>query len=160
MIKKNGDITIRKDRAGYILRTEQIVHRSIDDVFSFFSDAHNLDLLTPSRLKFRILTPNPIEMRRGTLIDYRLRLRGFPIKWQSEITVWEPPHRFVDEQRRGPYRSWRHEHLFEGFGDHTIVKDIVNYSVPGGQLVHKLWVEPDLRKIFEFRSETIATYFS
>lgn len=86
--------------------------RSINEIFAFFSDAQNLEELTPSSLQFHILTPPPIHIRQGTEIDYRLKIRGIPIRWRSKISVWDPPHRFVDEQLRGPYRVWIHEHRF------------------------------------------------
>src|SRR5580692_6519383 len=97
----------------------------IERVFEFFSDAHNLEALTPPFLKFKVITPDPIVMAPGTHIRYKLKLRGIPIHWESEITVWEPPHRFVDEQLHGPYRFWRHEHLFAGRDGGTEVSDHV-----------------------------------
>ena len=96
----------------FTLTNELWLPHQPQDVFPFFADAFNLERLTPPSLGFRVLTPPPIEMKVGTLIDYRVRLRGVPMRWQSEITAWEPPHRFVDEQRRGPYRLWIHEHTF------------------------------------------------
>ncbi|HZA25273.1 MAG TPA: SRPBCC family protein, partial [Dehalococcoidia bacterium] len=92
-----------------VFETEQWFPLRPEEVFSFFSDALNLELITPPWLRFKVLTVSPIEMKEGTVIDYRLRLRGIPLRWQSQITVWEPPHRFVDQQRRGPYRLWVHE---------------------------------------------------
>lgn len=134
------------------LMTEQKIEKSQDELFSFFSDAHNLAQITPPWLKFRVLTPPPIEMNVGTRIDYRLKLRGIPIRWQSEITVWNPPHHFVDEQRRGPYRRWIHTHTFVAVPDGTLVRDEVEYAVLGGSLVQKLFVAPDLEKIFAYRA--------
>lgn len=141
------------------LRGEQWVPRPVNEVFGFFSDAFNLERITPPLLRFTVLTPPPIEMREGVLIDYRLRVRGLPVRWQSEITAWEPPHRFVDEQRRGPYRMWRHEHTFEERDGGTVCRDLVRYSVPGGRLVQRLFVDPDVRKIFAYRSEQLAEVF-
>lgn len=128
----------------------------IADVFQFFGDAGNLERITPPWLNFKIVTPQPIEMRVGTLIDYRLRLRGIPLRWRSEITAWDPPVRFVDEQRRGPYRLWIHEHTFEDLGNNcTVVRDHVRYAVPGGRLVNALIVKRDLDRIFQFRREAM-----
>lgn len=135
----------------YTLSTELLIEKPIDEVFSFFSDAHNLVEITPPRMKLVVLTPSPIEMQIGTLIDYRLKLRGIPLRWQSEITEWNPPHKFVDEQRKGPYRAWIHTHIFDETDQGTMVTDHVEYAVLGGQIVDKLFVRPDLKKIFEYR---------
>jgi ligand-binding SRPBCC domain-containing protein len=104
----------------YTLQTRIDLAAPLSEVFPFFADAYNLERITPSFLSFKVLTPAPIEMRPGTLIDYRLRVRGAPLRWRSEITAWEPPYRFVDEQRRGPYRAWIHEHRFEERDGRTI----------------------------------------
>ena len=130
------------------------------EVFPFFADASNLERLTPPSLRFRILTPPPIEMAAGTLIDYRIRLRGIPMRWQSEITEWEPPHRFVDEQRRGPYRQWIHEHTFTAKDGGTLARDIVQFAVLGGSIIQRLFVAPELRRIFDYRNATLENYFS
>ena len=130
-----------------------------DRVFAFFGDAGNLDRITPPWMHFEVLTPRPIAMHPGTLIDYRLKVRWLPIRWQSEITVWEPPHRFADVQRRGPYRRWIHEHSFEERNGGTVIRDRVEYAVPGWlleSLVNRWLVAPDLRKIFEYRKTCIA----
>ncbi|MCX6927402.1 MAG: SRPBCC family protein [Verrucomicrobia bacterium] len=134
--------------------------KPLEEVFSFFSNAGNLQTLTPPWLDFSVLTPAPILMRHGTVIDYRLRLRGFPIRWQSEITAWEPPQRFVDEQRRGPYRMWIHEHRFEVREGGTLVRDFVRYLAPGGRLVEWLFVRRDVERIFQFRREKLLALFS
>lgn len=141
------------------LRSEQWVPRPLNEVFDFFSNAFNLERLTPPLLRFNVLTPPPIEMREGLLIDYRLRVRGIPVRWQSEITVWEPPYRFVDEQRRGPYRVWWHEHSFEERDAGTVCRDRVRFAVPGGRLVQRLFVDPDVKKIFAYRGERLAEIF-
>jgi ligand-binding SRPBCC domain-containing protein len=94
------------------------------------------------------------------LIDYRLRLHGIPLRWQSRIEVWDPPHRFVDVQTRGPYRHWRHEHLFEAARGGTICRDIVDYEVPGGWLIERLFVRPDVARIFKFRQRRLEQLFA
>lgn len=135
------------------------IARPIDEVFAFFADAGNLGRITPPWLHFEILSELPLDMRAGTLIDYRLRLRGVPIRWRSQITAWEPPHRFVDEQRRGPYRSWVHEHRFAPTATGTLVEDEVVYDVPGGALVNRWLVRPDLERIFDYRHEHLILIF-
>ena len=142
-----------KDR---IFTASQWVSSPLDRTFSFFSDAHNLERITPPIVGFRILTPPPIEMGVGTLIDYRLRLHGVPLRWRSEITRWDPPHGFVDEQRRGPYRKWIHEHRFREEDGGTRVEDHVTYAVPGGALIDRWFVRPDLERIFDYRQRVIA----
>jgi ligand-binding SRPBCC domain-containing protein len=127
-------------------------------VFAFFADAGNLDAITPPWLNFETLTPRPFTMAAGRVIDHRLRVHGVPITWQSEITVWEPPCRFVDEQRRGPYRRWRHEHTFEDKDGGTLMRDRIEYAVPGWfleGLVNHWLVAPDLRRIFAHRTARI-----
>ncbi|NIN73326.1 MAG: CDP-paratose 2-epimerase [Gemmatimonadetes bacterium] len=135
-------------------RTE--LARPLDEVFDFFANAHNLEALTPPFLRFEILTPDPIILRKGTIIDYRLRLRGIPVRWRSEISVWEPPHRFVDTQLRGPYRWWIHEHRLELAGRGTLMTDRVEYGVLGGDIINRLLVAPDLRRIFAYRAQRVA----
>ena len=144
----------------FTLTNELWLPQSPDEVFPFFADASNLELLTPPSLRFQILTPSPIEMAVGTLIDYRIRMRGIPMRWQSEITVWEPPHRFVDEQRRGPYRLWVHEHVFIPQEGTTLAKDIVRYAVLGGVIVQRLFVASELRRIFDYRNAALRDFFS
>lgn len=133
--------------------------RSRDQIFAFFSDPANLNAITPPWLNFRMVTASPIEMRVGTLIDYRLRVRGIPVSWRSKITIWEPPFRFVDEQLRGPYRFWRHEHSFGTKDDGTLVKDCVRYAVPFDFLVHGLLVRRDVERIFAYRKEQLRALF-
>lgn len=128
-------------------------------VFDFFSRAENLELLTPPWLSFKIQTPLPIRMCEGALIDYRIGLHGIPLTWRSEIALWEPPFRFVDEQRRGPYRRWVHEHRFTEVDGGTLVEDRVEYAVLGGALIDRLFVAPDLRRIFDYRQERLRELF-
>jgi len=129
--------------------------RAPEEIFSFFCDAANLQKITPPWLDFRVITPLPITMRIGTRIEYRLRVHGFPFRWQSEITAWEPPLRFADEQRRGPYRVWIHEHRFESTGKGTLCKDFVRYAAPGGRLIEWLFVRHDVERVFAFRREKL-----
>lgn len=133
--------------------------RSLEEVFSFFSDARNLETLTPPWLHFEILTPTPVEMGAGTMIDYRLRLHGLPLRWRSEVTLWEPPQRFVDEQRRGPYRLWIHEHTFAPGDGGTWVRDRIDYAIWGGAFVQRLLVAPDLERIFDYRHKRLLELF-
>jgi ligand-binding SRPBCC domain-containing protein len=152
-------IVFGNDGGAFTLTAEQWLPRPVDEVFRFFADAGNLDALTPRWLRFEIVTPRPIEMKVGALIDYRLRLRGWPIRWQSEISDWSPPHRFVDEQRRGPYRLWHHTHTFAARDGGTLVRDVVRYDVPGGAVANALLVRRDLRKIFTYRQRRLAERF-
>lgn len=131
----------------------------IDTVFPFFAEARNLELLTPPFLHFHIVTTAPIVMARGARIQYRLKLRGIPITWESEITAWEPPHRFVDEQVRGPYRLWKHQHTFVERDGGTDISDHVDYGVWGGSLVNSLLVAPEVKKIFEYRRSKLDELF-
>lgn len=136
------------------LHTEQVLRAPIDRVFAFFADAGNLEAITPPFLKFRILTPRPIPMHEGALIDYALKLHGVPIRWRTRINAWEPGKRFVDEQIKGPYLLWVHEHTFTPTADGgTLVRDHVQYRVPGGALANRLFVRGQLDRIFAYRSE-------
>jgi ligand-binding SRPBCC domain-containing protein len=128
-------------------------------VFAFFSDAFQLERLTPPWLRLAVLTPAPIRIGAGTDIDYRLTVHGLPVRWRSRIAVWEPPRRFVDVQTRGPYRRWRHEHAFEEAEGGTPSRDTVDYAVPGGWLIDTLIVRRDLRKIFAFRQQALRRIF-
>jgi len=126
------------------------------EVFAFFADARNLEALTPPWLRFEILTPGQLPSEAGTLIDYRLRLHGIPFRWQTLISVWEPPFRFVDEQKKGPFRRWRHEHRFVEVDGATCCQDRVEYAALGGRLIEKLFVERDVKRIFAFRTEALS----
>ena len=151
----------RHPERGFLLTTELTIQRPIEEVFQFFSSAENLERITPSSVKFKIITPTPIEMKQGALIDYRLKIRGIPIKWRTEIESWNPPFRFTDQQLRGPYKRWFHEHTFESIGHGaTLAKDCVHYIPRFGSLVHKYFVKPDLIKIFTYRQETLSAIFA
>jgi ligand-binding SRPBCC domain-containing protein len=145
-----------------VLERELVVKESRSKVFEFFADAANLEQMTPSAIKFRMLTPRPIEMKRGTLIDYQIRLFGIPFPWRTLIESFEPETRFVDIQLKGPYSLWRHTHSFEDRPGGTLVRDHVEYSLPLGPLgdvAHALFVERQLRQIFDYRRQVMAERF-
>ena len=143
----------------HTLERAQLVPAARDAVFDFFADPFNLESITPPWLSFRVLSPRPIAMESGALIEYRLRLHGLPIRWLARVAVWEPGHRFVDVQVRGPYRLWRHTHVFERHERGTLVLDDVRYALPLGplgRLAHAALVRRDLERIFDFRREAVA----
>ena len=143
----------------FLFQSEIWLPKPPEVVFPFFSEAANLERLTPSLLQFEILTPPPISMKVGTLIDYRLRVHGIPLKWQTRITVWEPPFHFADEQLRGPYRQWIHEHRFLEENGGTRCVDAVRYAVWGGALVNALFIERDVAQIFAYRNARLKEIF-
>lgn len=153
-------VEIQQTRDGdFQLATEMFVGLPIGEVFEFFSDARKLEAITPPWLNFSIITSFPIEMQEGALIDYRLKIRKLPVRWRTEISAWQPPFRFVDQQLRGPYSKWVHEHIFTPLDGGTLVEDRVRYRVPGGGLIHRFFVKPDLEKIFRFRQDTLRKIF-
>ena len=155
------EISFSKDpEAGYRLNTQMFVALPIAEVFHFFSDASQLGRITPPWVNFKILTSLPVEMKRGTLLDYKIRLHGIPMRWRTEICEWEPCSRFADQQLKGPYQRWYHEHTFESVDGGTLVKDNVHYIVPGGSLVNRFFVQPDLARIFRFRHDTLSQIFA
>jgi ligand-binding SRPBCC domain-containing protein len=137
--------------------------RTRAEVFPFFADAHNLEAITPPWLRFSVLTPAPIAMRAGALIDYRLQLHGIPLRWRTEIAAWEPPHRFIDRQVAGPYALWEHEHRFRDVAGGVVMSDSVTYRIRGGRVADLIGdatlARRDLRRIFEFRSRALRTRF-
>lgn len=143
----------------YVLERTTRVRRPLEETFRFFADPRNLAEITPGWLAFRLIGSGDFEMRRGLRLHYRIRPLGFPQRWTSEITVWDPPHRFVDEQVEGPYREWRHTHAFHALPDGgTEVRDRVDYALPFGPLgriAHALLVKHQLRAIFDYRARRI-----
>jgi uncharacterized protein (TIGR01777 family) len=134
-----------------------------DDVFAFFCDARNLEMITPGFVKFRILKAPDGPLFEGATIDYRLRLRGIPVRWRTRIDVWDPPRTFVDSQIRGPYRTWIHTHQFEPLDGGTLVRDIVRYELPLGalgDLVAGKTVEKDIALIFAYRRTRLLELFA
>jgi ligand-binding SRPBCC domain-containing protein len=152
-------IEYAKSQNEFRLSSEIVLLKPIDEVFPFFADAKNLEQLTPTFLRFQIVSPGPIEMKEGTLINYRLSLHGIRFSWQSKITAWDMPRMFVDEQTKGPYRYWIHEHRFEKEGENTRVIDYVRYSVWGGAFIERVFVRKDLELIFKFRNEKMSSLF-
>jgi ligand-binding SRPBCC domain-containing protein len=148
--------------AEYVLRRQAFIPAPLEEVFQFFADARNLEQITPPWLHFRVLTPEPIEMKPGTRIRYRLRIAGVPVRWDTCIASWQPGKSFVDRQERGPYRRWVHTHGFESIADGVLMEDEVRYALPFGllgRLAHALWVRSALAQIFDYRFERIREIF-
>jgi ligand-binding SRPBCC domain-containing protein len=146
----------------YTLTFQQQVPRGLQEVFSFFARAENLQVITPPWLSFSIISVTPAPIQQGSVIRYKLRFHGIPLGWTSEIVEWEPPHRFVDLQLRGPYKLWRHEHRFEAFAGGTRITDMVTLALPFGllgNLAYKLKFRSDVQKIFAFRDAKIRQLF-
>jgi len=143
----------------HVLEREQLIERPLGEVFGFFSEARNLERITPAWLSFKVLTPGPIEMRPGALIEYRLSVHGAPIRWVTEIESWEENRSFVDRQLKGPYTLWHHTHEFMDLnGTATLVRDRVRYSLPLGflgEVAHVLFVQRDLDNVFAYRREAV-----
>jgi ligand-binding SRPBCC domain-containing protein len=145
-----------------LLRSTIWVPAPLTVVWPFFCDAANLPLMTPPWLRFLITTPSPIVMREGARIDYRLRVRGLPMRWRTRIARWEPPNFFSDEQEKGPYRLWRHTHSFAGVDGGTQIGDHVEFLVRGGflaPLISRWFVEGDVQRIFRYRLQRIVERF-
>ena len=145
--------------SAHLLTRTQLVPRPRAEVFAFFADPWNLERITPAFLRFRILTPPPLEVKAGALIDYRLSLFGLPFGWRTVIEAWEPGVRFVDRQLRGPYRRWHHSHLFEDAPGGTRMTDRVEFELPLGplgELARVLLVDRQLAAIFDHRRQAIG----
>jgi ligand-binding SRPBCC domain-containing protein len=146
-------------RGGYHeIERAQLVPQTVDDAFAFFADAFNLEAITPPWLRFRILTPRPIDMREGALIDYRLSLHGVPCRWHTRIDVWLPGRRFVDRQISGPFRTWEHTHTFERRPGGTLIRDHVLYRMPLGplgEIARRVLIGRDLERIFDYRHSAV-----
>jgi len=142
----------------YTLKREQIIKRPRAEVFRFFEQPENLERITPRSVGFEILTPRPISMQTGTVLDYTIRLLGIPVRWTTVITVHEPPNRFADVALKGPYSFWHHTHTFEELGNDTLMIDEVRYALPFGflgRMVRALWVRRQLKHIFDYRADVI-----
>jgi len=146
----------------YTLESNQFINKPIEEVFQFFSKPENLSVITPAKLGFKILSPNPIKMEVGRLIDYNIYLLGIPIHWRTLITDYEPPNMFVDQQIKGPYAMWHHTHTFHKVKGGVEIKDRVVYSIPFGflgRLLNYLWIKRDLNNIFLHRKKVIDKLF-
>ena len=146
----------------YTLESNQFINKPIEEVFQFFSKPENLSVITPAKLGFKILSPNPIKMEVGRLIDYNIYLLGIPIHWRTLITDYEPPNMFVDQQIKGPYAMWHHTHTFHKVKGGVEIKDRVVYSIPFGflgRLLNYLWIKRDLNNIFLYRKKVIDKLF-
>lgn len=146
----------------FIVEREQWVPQLSKEVFPFFSDTKGLESLTPSWMRFHILTPQPIEIVDAAIIDYRLSWHGIPLRWKTGIAVWEPPECFVDLQLKGPYRLWHHTHRFRASAGGTQILDSVQYTLPFGvlgRLVDTLSVRRNVEEIFEYRRQKISDLF-
>ena len=142
----------------HTLDCELITPASLEDTFRIFEDPYNLARITPPWMGFEILTPD-LKMRSGLEIDYRFRWLGLPMTWRTLITVYEPPHLFVDEALKGPYALWRHRHEFQQTGEGTVVRDHVDYALPLGflgDIAHALVVRRQVEQIFAYRQTRIA----
>lgn len=142
----------------HVLERQQVIARPVGEVFAFFADPCNLELLTPRWMNFRIHTPTPIEMQEGVRIEYTIRWRGLALRWLTEIEEWRPGDRFVDVQREGPYRFWRHSHSFSACHGGIEMRDFVQYALPLGPIgtiAHALLVRRDLEAVFDYRAQRI-----
>jgi uncharacterized protein len=160
--KLKNALKIICDQAGHTLLTEQWVPQPLDATFSFFTDPQNLEALTPKFLQFKILKVTSSPIQEGTLLDYSLKIRGIPIRWQTKITECISGVRFSDMQTRGPYFFWHHTHEFFEKNGGTLIRDKVLYKLPGwtpGDIIAHWLVRKDLEKIFLYRREVIAGLF-
>lgn len=142
----------------------QVLPRPVSEIFPFFADAHNLERLTPEFLNFRVLTPKPIDIRSGCIIDYTLRVHRIPLRWKTEILDWDPPRSFVDNQNKGPYTLWHHTHTFEPINDGRATRciDTVRYRPKGwilAPLINRFFVQKDVENIFKYRFEKLSEIF-
>ena len=130
----------------------------IEDVFNFFSNPENLKNITPNSLSFKIITPKPINMSKGILLDYTIKLFRFSVHWRTYISDYDPPNYFVDQQIKGPYTFWHHTHIFKKVKGGVEIIDKIKYSVPLGclgRIINKIWIRNDLNKIFDYRKKMI-----
>jgi ligand-binding SRPBCC domain-containing protein len=147
----------------HTIDTELWLPRPVEEVFEFFSDAFNLEAITPPQMHFHVVTARPIELKAGARIDYKLRINGVPVGWTTLIETWNPPHEFSDIQLSGPYKLWHHTHAFTATGGGTKMADHVDYELPLGflgELAHRLWVRRQVESIFVYREKIVRERFS
>ena len=162
MVVQARNIDIFKGEIGYVLKARQELSTDIETVFDFFSNAYNLEQITPSWLKFNVKNQAPIAMKTGVIIDYVLRIHGVPMKWRTRINKWQPNTLFIDEQIKGPYRKWVHTHEFEQQKNKkiTVCTDVVEYDLFAGWFLNPLFVSNDLRRIFLYRMLKLQDIFA
>lgn len=142
----------------YQLNNAFVVNATSEAAWAFFSTAENLPKITPPQMGFHIVTPRPIVLQRDSIIDYTIRVSGFPVKWRTRIVNWEPPTRFIDLQERGPYKLWHHEHTFQAVDGGVRCRDRVIYEIPLGVLgtiAQHVMVKRQLLEIFNYRKAVI-----
>ena len=147
----------------HVLIRKTVIKKNIEQLFDFFSKAENLNSITPPLLGFKIITPLPVQMKKGTIIDYKIKLNGIPFSWRTEITKWDPPFLFEDTQIKGPYKIWIHEHRFDEKEGMTIMTDTVRYLSPGGIfefIPHNLMVKKKVEFIFDYREKVLNELFA
>lgn len=147
----------------HFLRRKTVIEKPIAEVFDFFSKAENLNLITPKDLQFAITSQLPIEMKKGALIEYKIKLNGFSFHWQTEISEWNPPYSFVDSQLKGPYKIWIHQHSFVDKETYTEMYDTVEFLSPGWilePLINRFFVEKRVKEIFDFRESRLKDLFA
>lgn len=146
----------------YEINTTQFIEKPLETVFNFFSKPENLERITPENLSFKVLTPTPIKMEKGALIDYTIRIVVVPIHWRTYISKYDPPYEFVDEQVKGPYAFWHHTHTFKEVDGGVEINDKVKYAIPMGILgrfMHAVYIKNNLKKIFSHRKAVIENVF-
>ena len=146
----------------YTFYKEQFVPSDLDTVFEFFSRPENLEKITPSSMGFNIITPTPIDMKEGAIIDYTVKIMGVPMRWRTMITSYKKNEYFVDEQLKGPYSYWHHKHTFKEVEGGVLIIDEITYALPIQAfrlIVHPVLIKPQLNQIFNFRFQTIKDKF-
>ena len=146
----------------YTLTFKHIINKNLEEVFTFFKSPENLSRITPAKLKFKILTPTPIEMKEGQLIDYTITLFGKRVHWRTMITLSDNNKSFIDQQLKGPYQMWHHKHTFKENNSGVEMIDTINYVVPFGilgQIVNYFYLQKELNSIFQHRKEVINNIF-